>query len=378
MKHANFFVAAFAAVALIGRATAQEQLPVNPVETSMVVAPSVGDLYVNQWLTPAADGSISGRAIDPNTGTGVQGAKVSIISRGQAVRSATTDADGAFVLTNVASNFYTLTAEADGVFAGFGITVLTGPPGKHLPSSVDFPVIRPTGSAVLEILRTQVSPMTSSSTFPAFSSLDPLGVSRVPARGMTVSLSPDGKFNGRFAYPGMSSDRYDMSDMTAYIIKDGRRIAQTRVARDGTFWVDGLSPGVYGLVGVGRRGFGAVGFQLVEARLAQKSSEGFVFAAQGGTATINVEVGSRSDVETSQGQGDNGDDRGAAPMGPFAGPGGFGGLGGPGGGFGGGLGGGGAGLGGGGGLLAAAGIAGIIAAIALSDDDDDGPTPIGP
>jgi Carboxypeptidase regulatory-like domain len=366
-------VVASAVIASSPVANSQESLPVSSIEVvSDAIAPSLDQLYVTQWVTPTANGSLIGRVITPGENNGLPGVRVSLRRQGQTVQSTVSNGDGNFQFVNVEPNYYSLIAEGDGVFSAYAITVLGNTKGKHLPSNFEVPVIRPTGSVILELIRTQSAPTSPWSSFPTFSSADPVGTDRMTHHMVPIPLTQDGSFVGNFAYPGIPKGRYDMSKYIAYLIKDGQRLMQTPLGRDGDFRFANLQPGNYGVVVIGNRGFAAVGIQLANSPLAFAPSNGQRFVSQGSGPTFNLETISFNDVSTTL---TDPDDQPLAqdtplPMGSFGSPS-----------FGSPLGGGGAGGGGlgGGGLFAAAGLAGIAAAIALDDDNNNNfVSPIGP
>ena len=354
-------------------AIAQETLPVVATEASKAMEASLDELYIPQWVTPTANGSIIGHVSTPSEPQGIPGVRVSLRMRGQTVQSTTSDGQGNFQFANVAPNLYCVVAEGEGMFAAFALSVLGNARGKHLPSNFEVPVIRPTGSVILDLLRTQSVPSGSWVSFPAFSAADPLGIDRTAQNINPIPLNADGSFSGTIAYPGIPKGQQDMSDFLAYLTKDGRRFAQTTVGNDGEFQFEKVPVGNYGVVVIGNRGFGAVGVQLTDARVAAVSATGQRFISQGSSRSFNLEVTSRNDVATTipDPNVENPQDS-PIPMGSFGGPG----FGSPFGG-GGGAGGGGGGFGGGG-LFAAAGLAGIAAAIALDDDNNNLVSPIGP
>jgi uncharacterized membrane protein YgcG len=360
-------------------AKAQEALPVVALESATAAAPSLDQLYITQWVTPTANGSLIGRVVTPGETQGIPGVQVSLRRQGQTVQSSVSDGDGNFQFVNVVPNYYSVIAEGDGVFAAYALTVIGSARGKHLPSNFEVPVIRPTGNVVLDLIRTQTAPISSWTSFPTFSSADPVGTGRVTHRMIPIPLNQDGSFTGNFSYPGIPEGIHDMSNYIAYLVKDGRRFMQTPLDRDGEFRFDKVPVGNYGIVVLGNRGFSAVGVQLVDSRVAFSSTNGQRYVSQGTASPFHLEIIPRNDVPTTIPDPNDPNfpqNEIPLPMGSFGGPG-FGSPFGGGGGFGGGAGGGGG--FGGGGLFAAAGLAGIAAAIALDDDDNDNlVSPIGP
>ncbi len=375
----KYLFAVCALLSVSSLAKAQEALPVVALESATAAAPSLDQLYITQWVTPTVNGSLIGRVVTPGETQGIPGVQVSLRRQGQTVQSAISDGDGNFQFVDVVPNYYSVIAEGDGVFAAYALTVLGSARGKHLPSNFEVPVIRPTGNIILELIRTQTAPISSWSSFPTFSSADPVGAGRVNHGIIPIPLNQDGSFVGNLGYPGVPKGRYDMSDNIAFLIKDGRRYMQTPVGRDGDFRFSKVPVGNYGVVLIGNQGFGALGIQLVDSRVAFSTTNRQQFVSQGSSPSLNMEIIPRNDVTTTipdPNDPNSPQNEAPFPMGSSGGPG-FGSPFGGGGGLGGGAGGGG-GLGGGG-LFAAAGLAGIAAAIALDDNNNNNlVSPIGP
>jgi hypothetical protein len=339
-----------------------------PAESAKPLNLSISQLSIVQKVTPTNNGAIIGRIIGATEGQGLAAVAVSLRMNGQNVQTVLSDSEGNFQFVNVAANIYTLVAEGDNAFASYSLTVIEGPQGQGLPSNFEIPAIVPVNGSITEILRTAVAPMAGWVPFPSAGRIAQVGTQNAPsANFVSVPLGPDNTFTGHVTYPGISGDHLDMSDMSAFLLRDGRRVAEVPVGVNGTFTFNKLSPGHYGLVVAGRTGIGAVGIHMVEPRLATKSSNGIVLVSAQGGQNFSMEVGSRNDVagggDTPPGQ--------QPPVGSFGSPG----FGSP---MSGGGGGGGGGFGGGGGLLAAAGLAGVAAAIAISDDNDNEVSPVNP
>lgn len=240
-----------------------------------------------------------------------------------------------------------------------------------------------------------------------------------PINRFRVYLQPDGLLLGHVIVPEAGFER-GVAGVNLSFFRDRIQVAQTVSADDGSFSVDGLTPGIHSVFASGPPGHAAFAFEVVAPKIArlpisetENSAKSLLISTQAGTQREEIQPAAMQPVLTEPadelivllipptlmpgvrevvgrmyplGLGANfagplpiGPGLGAPSFGaPFSGGGFAGGYGG-----GGGLGGGGGGIGGGlGGLGGLLGIAGLAVGVAaLADDDDAGinlATPIGP
>ncbi len=250
------------------------------------------DLFVNQWVHVNGAGSIGGSVVALLGKDSISLAKmrVSLCQNGSAVAFDDTDIEGEFLIEHVGPGLYTLTAEGAGAIAIFSLVVLDENAGKHLPNSINVPVMQSSGR-VSEILRGQSVPRTS---FPSIApTQDPLGSNRSLASSYQVLLDGQGNLSGRL---GKAAAAINMSSMTVFIMKDGQEMKRVRVSADGSFTVPGLAPACYGLVAAGDLGVAAAGFCAVNRSIVSKNANGKVYVAQGNKTptSLNIELGDAS------------------------------------------------------------------------------------
>lgn len=348
----------------------------NAATAKASLSKQMNELFVNQWIHVDGAGSIRGSVVTllGQDSLSLSKMRVSLKQNGEVIAWDDTDVDGEFLIEKLSPGLYSLSAEGGGSMAMFSLVVLDQLSGQHLPNSIDIRVM-PTSGRVSEILRGQSAPKSSTSAAP---SEDPLMKNRKLTESHQVLLDGQGALNGRL---GKAAASVDMSSMTVFIMKDGEELKRVKVAPDGSFAVQGLSPACYGLVAAGDQGVAAVGFCAVNRSVVSLNTNGEVFVSQSNTqpTSLNIEVADtvgsdsapKNDVAVADTPSSLSTPVGMAP--------GFGGVGG--GNYGGGFGGGGGGFGGGGGaggigggIGSLAGIGGLIAVgIIAADDNKDAP-----
>ncbi len=236
----------------------------DSVSTSASSKEMVNGLFAQQWVTPNAAGDINGTVVGLTIGdkTPVNGLPVFLVKDGQIEVKTKTNAEGGFTLPAVKAGSYSLVVRDANTIGAFSLQVVSSAEGKLLGSDVEVRVVKP-AARVNAILEEQTLPgyaMRSTIAAPA-SSMDPLGQSRTFAKSQAVKMDEFGKLTGRIGTADLDKD---MSDMTVFVMKDGVQVAKSSVAKDGSYAVDGLKPGVYGFIAVGESGFAAMSFELVK------------------------------------------------------------------------------------------------------------------
>lgn len=343
----------------------------------------LNELFSKQWVRLSKDNSVSGSLVHL-TGTeskAIGGLPVALVRDGQVTHRVKAGEDGKFTFSDVEPGSYSLVTRTNESIAAFSLQVLDSS-NTHLSSDVEVRVVRPAGTKVKEILRSQTLPTYAVRAVEGPSiEKDPLGDSRSFSKSHVIKMDAQGNLVGQLASVGVGND---MSNMQVYVLKDGVEVATTRADKNGQFTIEKLNPGVYGFIAAGDGGFAATSFHLISAATAAKSNDGSVYVSIFGHACgrMNVEVVPCAEVVTCEqpvqvieesivqapvAEACNEvvvDECGTAPSC------------GCGGGWGGGWGGGGGGGGfGGGGFGALAGIAGLaaVAGILAADDNDDVP-----
>ncbi|MBL8818672.1 MAG: carboxypeptidase regulatory-like domain-containing protein [Planctomyces sp.] len=336
--------------------------------TEAVVATShASDVYL------AADGTLSGHfgriSAEGGATIGVSGLSVVFLAAGQTVARATTEQDGSFSVSNLPPGIYGVVASGTEGYSAFSVNVLPAQPGRV--SKIDCPVITPENFVTVKQLITGVIEKYESSA----ASEEPAAPVQLslPGEGeaygfsaaishQTVTIGADGTVQGELA---MLPPR-PVSDLTVHFVKDNVIVSSAKVQPDATFEATSLTPGVYGLVGVGQDGVFAIALELVADAGAVQTTEYRPVALMRAGVVAGSPVGPGAFGGGGGGaQANQAPPAGAAPAG-----------GAPGGGSGGGSGGG-AGGGGGSGLLGTLLGAGAGAAIgaAIADDNDKASSP---
>lgn len=293
--------------------------------------------------------------------------------------------------TQTARSNQTGVVEFDGVEPGVKGVAVTGT-GVHAASAVyvapegdgngrgnfRLPVVSIAGDQVLRNVRSYLPRHEHSAAHSTeFAPLSDYQVTG--ATNYQVTLGPEGTLNGTVGVPGAGMG--SLGDVNVLLYRDGHSIDRTFTRPDGTFSFTGVSPGVHGIIAVGRSGYGAVAFEAVGAeQIPAVRAASFNANNQSPVLVVSMLPPSMfgqllQTVDAAYGSGGLAGPTGTGPFGgapfgppPFGGAGG--GFGPGGGGLGGGLGGGGAGGGGLGGLGALAALGAVGAAIAASEDDE--------
>lgn len=328
-------------------------------------------LYLKQWIRTEAS-RFSGRIIElsplETSSRGVAGHRVTLIREGQLFAETLSDEQGNYHFTGVPAGLYTLAAVSGKSVGVIGLNVLEGEAGSHLGSQVDLPVSQEVPGSARRLLAGQFRPITLTGF--SGSSLDPIAPQRDFASSFSVIRDAQGRVEGNVRSATSPSSR-DYSDTLILITRDGQEVFQTRASTLGSFSLEGMQAGVYGIVAAGSHGVYSSSFVVSDYQQSvSQTLEGERFVAQTSTGcpALNCELGCQSDYTVVETLIE--DCTALACQDPCGCPMPMGGFGGgyAGGGGGGGGGGGVGGLGGGG--LGALAIAGGIIAIIASDETD--------
>ncbi|MGB7323294.1 MAG: hypothetical protein WBD31_00375, partial [Rubripirellula sp.] len=197
---------------------------------------------------------IEGRvaALNSEGSQGLAGLNVYFISQNKEIVKSVTAADGSFMVLGLQEGAYSFVASGPNGFAAYGVHVV-GEATEGVNNVMEAAAVAPSTGAVKRILRDNI---------PAEVVNELVGndIGPAPAATNRVMLV-DGKLNGNvFALLGGQ----DSVEGTRVHILDGEtEVASVGVDQAGKFSIDGLSPGVYSIVAVGKNGFAAVAFEAV-------------------------------------------------------------------------------------------------------------------
>lgn len=328
-------------------------------------------LYLKQWIRTDAS-RFSGRIIELSPSEagsrGVAGHRVTLIREGQLFAETLSDEQGNYQFAGVPAGLYTLAAVTGKSVGVIALNVLEGEAGSHLGSQVDLPVSQEVPGSARRLLAGQFRPNMVAGDF--YAPQDPIALQRDFASSFSVIRDAEGRVEGNVRSATKPSSR-DYSDTQILITRDGQEVFQTRASASGSFSLEGMEPGVYGIVAAGSHGIYSSSFLVSDYQrpISQTlAGERFVSQTSTGCPSLNCELGCHSDytvvetlIEDCTALACQDPCGCPMPMGGFGG-----GYAGGGGGGGGGFGGGGLGAGG----LGAIAIAGGIIAIIATDETD--------
>lgn len=336
------------------------------------------------YLTIDESGTLTGRLIGLTTsGTeAAAGLTVKIIKDGSEILQTSTDADGTFTATGLTNGTVALLAYNADQFLLYAVNlrrVDQAQPYAIQEIGMTSAVVSGANANLAKQLvygsvETQEWRFRGATNDEDFSF--PNGARPTPSTSVAhhqVQLGIDGSLMGQINLLDPRTGHHrEIQDLTVHFLKNGAISGSTEVSPNGEFRMDGLQPGIHGLVTTGKDGVLALGIDIVGANLADNSDTKYKLTNVAQTLDLAVapvtyrnfqpQFVEDNSVITTESIVDVG------PLPAAFGPGGFGGGGI---GSGGGLGGGGAAGGGGGGLGALLGAAaGAGLGFALADDDD--------
>jgi hypothetical protein len=217
------------------------------------------NLNQNQWVRLTDDGSIRG-SVTLLVGTDhVRQAKVrvALVHDGRVVREVVTDSEGDFMIEKADAGMYSLVAEGENQIAVCALTVLTAVDGRHLPERAHIRSVSPASPRIAELIRGNTMPTW---TLGGLHSQDPIAAIRKFEDTCEVEIDAQGGISGTLS---RSNASVDLSSTAVYLVRDGREVARTRAASNGSYRFDRVAAGSYGLVASGPEGIAAVGFCAV-------------------------------------------------------------------------------------------------------------------
>ncbi|MEP3481382.1 MAG: hypothetical protein ABJZ55_19225 [Fuerstiella sp.] len=383
------------------QAAAQQESSAIPLPTIVEDAPAAIEMVASANNLPAEDvlnsrghflaidasGTLNGRlsALTESGTTAASGLTVKVIKDGVEIVRTTTSEDGSFTATGLSDGTVAMLAYNDEHFLLYAVNLRrveqAGPlaiqelgMNSAVVSNQNATLARQLvyGSVQNQEWRFQESASDTDREYPEGDTMTP----STAVAHHRVQLGADGSLTGQVNLldPRTGLHR-SIQDLTVHFLKNGSVVGSTEVSPNGEFRMDGLQPGVHGLVSTGQDGVLAIGIDLVGASFAANEDSRYKLTSVAQTLDLAVAPVTYRNFQP-QFVEDNTpiQSEGFVDVGPLAapfGPGGFGGGAGgigSGGGAGGGLGGGGGGLGA---LLGAAAGAGLGFALG---DDDDGPS----
>jgi len=228
------------------------------VRAASALSSQAVSLNQNQWVKLTDDGSIRGSVSGLRGTERVPQAKVtvSLVQDGEFVTSVTTDSEGDFMIEKSAAGTYSLIVQGEGQIAVCGLTVLTPIDGRHLPNRIDVRTVSPASPRVIELIRSNTM---TRWTVGDDVTTDPVSASRKSDGSHEVEIT-NGGISGTLS---RSNAKVDLSSTVVYLTIEGREIARTRAASNGSYRFENVVPGTYGLVASGAEGIAAVGFCAV-------------------------------------------------------------------------------------------------------------------
>ena len=279
----------------------------------------LSDTLRAHWITTNDEGNLTGRisAIEPSQSVTVpiEQLNVSLLKKGEKIRTSTTDDDGKFLLEDVQPGVYTLVASGQNGFLAYGVNVLPklelfdalekntqlDPREKKafyvshfkLPQDaviaeelqIDAAAVPPEFSTLQRISRNYLPSATALNIGRDLNDAKAISKATDIKGGFKYPLTDDGKLEGRIQ-PIATDDGKPakLSDMNIFLIQDDVEAARVTVEENGKFEIEDIEPGVYSLIAAGEDGFAALSLELVKA-------EDKVGSRSGGTKAHYVSTG---------------------------------------------------------------------------------------
>ncbi|MFK8113192.1 MAG: carboxypeptidase regulatory-like domain-containing protein [Rubripirellula sp.] len=226
----------------------------------------VNHLTMNQWVSPTADGALTGRVILPQSdgqAKALEDISIAIMSRDGEVLRAKTNSRGEFSISDVESGVYALTARGENVFACCAMHVIEDVAG--FPKSAEVSVANIDYTVVNTAIIRYLPPNVKSSN---------ASISNVKLEGLVNQVCGDelfrvaqvkGGMKGRLHVAGaVGADLRGANLTNVFVFKDGMQIDRTVTNENGQFDIEKIQPGYYSLLAVGHSGVGLIGFELVD------------------------------------------------------------------------------------------------------------------
>ena len=222
-----------------------------PIDLNVEVAEIENSIGATRVHTVALNpsGAIEGRvaSLEAEGTQGISDLSVYFMSNGKVVHEATTSSDGSFRVEGIIEGNYSFVASGENGFAAYGVKVVGETAG--IASVMEAAAVR-SSVAVKEILDSN-SAQVATEVVANLEDQAIVGANRINL--------VDGKLVGTVR----SLENISVDGTTVYILSGDKQVAKVTTEKDGSFSIDGISPGVYSFVSTGPSGYAAVSFEVV-------------------------------------------------------------------------------------------------------------------
>lgn len=197
-----------------------------------------------------ASGAIEGRvaSMDIKGTEGISNLSVQFLSNGKVVQETTTSSDGSFRIEGLSEGNYSFIASGENGFAAYGVKVVSETAG--IDNVMEASAVAPGVAAVKQILDNNNSEKIAEANT---SSED-----QVVIGANRVNLV-DGKLVGTVR----SLQNVSVDGTMVHILSGDKEVAKVATDENGSFSIDGITPGVYNFVSTGPSGYAAISFEAV-------------------------------------------------------------------------------------------------------------------
>ena len=267
--------------------TADSVIAVLPRLTSTVhVNSQTQDPIRSHTIALDDNGDIQGRVSSINSKSkdmsGMSDVTVYFAQNGEIVKKGYTNNDGTFVINGLSEGVYSFIAKGEISFATCGVRIVRDDPQAN--SYLEITAVTPNLNPVRNVIRNQgVSVLATERQLskPA----------HVVSRNRIELV--DGTFHGR-AY-SLVTDELNVGT-TAFLFQQSREVAAVAVARDGTFAIPNLQPGIYEIAIVGPNGVAATSVELVAPKKEEAETQAYTSLRQDGPDTFAIALTPQSDA----------------------------------------------------------------------------------
>jgi hypothetical protein len=268
----------------------------------------LSETFQAHWVTTNEDGNLEGRisAIDPDQAIAIplEQLDVTLLQKGDEVRTAATGESGRFLLKDVEPGVYTIVASGRSGFLAYGVHVLPrlegfdvsgldsrldAAPSGELEAKQEYYVSHfgiPADAHVVEelqidaaavppkydtLMRISQNYLPAATALAVRSDVDDLKAIKKATKirgGFKFPLDEEGNLIGRIQPIATSSGELSkVSEMNVFLIQEDQEVARVAVEESGSFKIEDVEPGVYSIVAAGKDGFAALSLELVEGTL---------------------------------------------------------------------------------------------------------------
>jgi hypothetical protein len=209
--------------------------------------------------------------------------QIDLVQDGLTVSRGLSDVEGDFIIDGVKPGVYSLVATGENELAVYSLSILDATQGSSLPDRLHIRTISSASRRVTELLRGNTMPTWIAGSKKAGAPT----VAVTSSHGSpNVLIDSRGGIHGTISKPNAN---VSTEGTLVCLVQDGKEVARTRTARDGSYRFESVAPGAYGLVVSGPQGIAALGFTAVRAStLASLRANGSKFVSR--TATQQDEI----------------------------------------------------------------------------------------